>query len=70
MFLTQDEMRELTGYVKPLLQKRWLTSRGWMYEENAAGHPKVLRALAEKRMGLAPDAAPKRRTGPNLGAIL
>lgn len=69
MFLSKDEIRDLTGYQKPSLQKRWLTDRSWPYEEDAAGYPKVLRALAEKRMGLSVSTA-TRRLGPNFGAIL
>ncbi|AKU12508.1 hypothetical protein AzCIB_2615 [Azoarcus sp. CIB] len=69
MFLTKDELRNLTGYQKPSLQKRWLTDRGWPYEENAAGDPKVLRSIVEKRMG-GSTASTHRRQGPDLGAIL
>lgn len=69
MFLSKDELRDLTGYQKPSLQKRWLTDRAWPYEENAAGYPKVLRSIVEKRMGGSTESA-RRRQGPDLGAIL
>lgn len=70
MFLTAEELRDLTGYQKPAMQKKWLAARAWAYEVNAAGHPKVLRALVEKRMGISAAAPAARRQGPNLGAIL
>lgn len=43
MFLTATEIRELTGYRKPTYQKRWLIERRWLFEENRAGQPMVLR---------------------------
>lgn len=70
MFLTSDELEELTGYKKPSLQKRWMTARGWRFEENAAGHPKILRALVEKQMGGSASATVPKKQKPNLGAIL
>lgn len=69
MFLTHEELHELTGYQKPALQKKLPSARACAFEENAAGHPKVLRALAEKRMGISAES-PKLRQGPTLGAIL
>ncbi|WP_041647974.1 DUF4224 domain-containing protein [Aromatoleum aromaticum] len=69
MFLNKDELRNLTGYQMPSAQKRWLTDRGWPYEENAAGYPKVLRSVVEKRMGGSTEPV-RRRQGPNLEAIL
>lgn len=66
--LTDAELHEITGYVRPHMQRRWLEKHAWPFVENAAGHPKVLRSVAEQKMGGA-MAKPARR-GPNLAAIL
>lgn len=70
MFLTHEDLVELTGYKKPALQKRWMLDHGWPFVENAAGHPKILRSVVEKQMGGAPAAKETKRQKPNLGAIL
>lgn len=53
MFLTAEELRELTGYQVPAHQKRWLSDRGWVFVVSAFGRPKVSRAYAEQRLGVA-----------------
>lgn len=53
MFLTSEELRDLTGYVMPSAQMRWLDRNGWEYMVSGMNRPKVLRAFAEQRMGLA-----------------
>lgn len=50
MFLTVNELRELTGYRRPSAQARWLTSHGWRFALNAVGHPRVARAYFERRL--------------------
>ena len=50
MFLTPDELVELTGYKRPSAQARWLRDRRWRFELNAAGQPRVARAYLERRM--------------------
>jgi hypothetical protein len=67
MFLTTDEIRELTGYQRHADQRNWLTRNGWKFEENAAGRPIVLRSYAEKRLG--DDATAKKTSGPNFSVI-
>lgn len=57
MFLTPAELAELTGYKRPSAQARWLTSHGWRFALNAAGHPRVARAYFERRM-VARDGRP------------
>lgn len=44
MFLTADELSQLTGYRRPSAQIRWLRSRAVKHYVNAAGHPVVARA--------------------------
>lgn len=50
MFLTDDEIRTLTGYKRPADQQRWLLERAWLYETNAAGRPIILRSYANSRL--------------------
>jgi hypothetical protein len=47
MFLTADELHQLTGYLLPAYQRRWLTNHGWKFERAASGRPIVLRKHAE-----------------------
>jgi hypothetical protein len=47
MFLTDDEIHELTGYKRNADQRRWLTARGWRFEVSAGGKPIVSRQHAE-----------------------
>lgn len=44
MFLTVDELVELTGARRPSTQIRWLKSRQIRHYVNLAGHPVVCRA--------------------------
>ena len=56
MFLTPEELRELTDRTYAKYQIAWLVENGWKWEPSADGHPKVLRAYAEERMGGKPTA--------------
>lgn len=67
MFLTRDELRELTGYQLHAYQRHWLTAHGWKFERSATGRPIVLRAYAESRMNDSP--AEPAQWSPNLAAI-
>lgn len=51
MFLTDAELRELTGYVTAAGFARWLAARGWRFERNRAGKVIVSRAHAEAMLG-------------------
>ena len=55
MFLTPDEISDLTGYQPQSVshQCKWLDRHGFPFELSAAGRPKVLRAYVERRLGLA-----------------
>jgi hypothetical protein len=50
LFLSRDELQELTGYRQFAAQIRWLASRGFRHEVGADGRPKVLRAEADRHM--------------------
>lgn len=47
MFLTDDELSELTGYRQSSKQITMLKRQGVPFHVNAAGHPKVARAVIE-----------------------
>jgi hypothetical protein len=47
LFLTDDEVTELTGYRQAGKQVAMLRRQGVPFHVNAAGHPKVARAILE-----------------------
>ncbi|MDH3671769.1 MAG: DUF4224 domain-containing protein [Gammaproteobacteria bacterium] len=50
MFLSQDEVADLTGYRRRKCQARWLSANGYRFALNAIGRPKVLRQEAERHL--------------------
>lgn len=52
MFLTAEDLENLTGYVVAAYQCKWLDRNGYPFELTRAGRPRVLRAFVEKRLGL------------------
>ena len=52
MFLSADELRELTGYQRASAQCRWLTSRGWKFVISGLQKPVVLRRHAEELLSV------------------
>lgn len=50
LFLSKEELHELTGYRLGKRQAAELKRRGWKFEVNAAGAPLVARAYFERRM--------------------
>jgi hypothetical protein len=58
LFLTRAELKDLTGREQPAAQKRWLQANGWVFEEDAAGRPKVARAYFFNRMARTESTAP------------
>ncbi len=51
MFLTPEEIVELTDYKHAAKQIRWLCEHGYRLEVGASGRPKVLRSEIERRLG-------------------
>jgi hypothetical protein len=49
MFLTDDELVELTGYRQPAKQCEHLRAQRIPFHTNRAGHPRVARAILEGR---------------------
>lgn len=52
MFLTKEELHELTGYVRPADQCRWLEKRRWKFAVSGLGRPVVLRKHVEEMLSL------------------
>ena len=67
MFLTADEIHDLTGYLRHADQRKWLVARGWVFEEAATGRPVVSRAYAANRLGGVEQVA--QAWAPNVAAI-
>ncbi len=51
MFLTPDEVADMTGYTKQSAQIRWLTAERFGFVVSSSGAPKVLRAVVVSRLG-------------------
>lgn len=51
MLLTTDELHDLTGYKVAKLQIKWLRDRGWRFELNRLGQPRVDREYYRQQMG-------------------
>jgi hypothetical protein len=66
MFLTAQELRDLTGYQRQFDQRRWLGQHHWAHETNASGRPIVLRSYAETKLG---GHAVNQTFEPNFAAI-
>lgn len=49
MFLTREEVRELTGYKRKSDQCRRLAERGYPFETDKDGYPKVPRSFVEAK---------------------
>jgi hypothetical protein len=51
MFLTREEIKQLTGYRIPSAQIRWLRSEEFKFKVAADGRPRVLKTEVEFQMG-------------------
>lgn len=67
MFLTAEQVQELTGYKVGHYQAQWLKEHGYPYELTISGKPRVLRAFVEKRLGLA-SVKPTTQTEPDFSS--
>lgn len=63
MFLTPDEVADMTGYTKASFQIRWLDAERFAYVLSSRGEPKVLRAVVISRLG---GEQSRKRGGPVL----
>ena len=64
MFLTPEEVTDLTGYKQASKQVAMLRQQGVPFHVNAAGHPKVVRATLEGK----PQPAPVKSWSPSWAA--
>ena len=69
IFLSQEEISELTECEKPSKQSDWFTARGWVFERSRLGRVKVLRRYAEMRLGLLIDNAESQSTEPDFSKL-
>ena len=59
LFLSADEVSDLTGYKLPAKQAEWLADRRYLHELDANGRPKVLRSHLMARLGGAELSEPE-----------
>lgn len=59
MFLTHEQLHQLTDYKRPSDQIRWLTEHGYRFDIGASGRPKVLRSVVENRLENPPKTKAK-----------
>lgn len=67
MFLTPEELADLTDRRRPADQARWLRENGYRFALSAAGRLKVLRAEVDRH--LLGSHRPKADAGPRLDLI-
>ena len=68
MFLTDEELHTLTGYVRNADRCRWLDRHHWIYVRSVTGRPNVSRSYAESKLS-EPSAMVKREPKLNLAVI-
>lgn len=69
MFLTGNELLELTGRSRPSAQIRWLRQNGFEVLQRADGRPLVLRSAIAARMGIASEMRRHVLSEPNWSAL-
>jgi hypothetical protein len=69
LLLTQDELVELTGYKVPKFQVQWLKERGWRFELNRLGRPRVDREYYRQQMGVQGASPEPPEAQPNWAAM-
>lgn len=68
MFLTAQQLEQLTGKKRPSAQARWLRDLGWKFVFNSEGRVIVLEREAERHL-VGGGAKERRRTEPDLKAL-
>lgn len=69
LFLTPDEMVDLTGFKAPHCQARWLTRNRWRFVLNRRKAPRVARDHFNERMGCTTITAASHADLANLAAM-
>jgi hypothetical protein len=68
LMLLEAELADLTGYLSAKSQAQWLKDRGWVFELNRVGKPKVDREYYRRKMGN-DSAEPAPSIEPNWAAM-
>lgn len=68
LFLTDEELRQLTGYQRNADRCCWLKRNGFVFEVAATGRPVVLRSHLEARLSGKPEQRANEWT-PNLAVM-
>jgi hypothetical protein len=68
LLLTEDELVDLTGYVRTDAQVRWLQRNNWEYVLSGYKRPKVSRTYADQRLGLAIKNELRQTSAPDFSA--
>lgn len=69
MFLTREELYELTGRSRPSAQIRWLRLNGFEVLQRADGQPLVLRVAIMNKMGITSGKRHRTTSEPNWSAL-
>jgi hypothetical protein len=69
LFLTKEELINLTAYKTPSAQCRWLRREGFTFRIAADGKPRVLRQAVLLAMGGAAEQVSEERQEPNWAAF-
>ncbi len=67
LFLTPDEVTELTGFKTFMRQVEWLRSKGWRFELNGIRRPIMAHKYGEKMLACRADYSARPR--PNFQAL-
>jgi hypothetical protein len=68
MFLSKEEIIQLTGYKFPKKQAEFLRSRGYVFEVDCYGNPIILRSYLEQILG-GTKLRSTRKTEPDIAAL-
>lgn len=68
LFLTPEEVEQLTGFRAPARQVAWLRDKGWRFEINGNRRAIVARKYAEKMLGCGTPEESSYR--PNFAALM
>ncbi|MES9868340.1 MAG: DUF4224 domain-containing protein [Sedimenticola sp.] len=70
MFLSKDELKELTGYSRPSSHRWWLVDNGYPFEVGADGYPRVMVACVTQRLGANAEPRSRKVAKPNFAVLL
>lgn len=72
-FLTNEDLHDLTGFKQPAAQEKYLRSKGYLFDCNARGVPRVLWEQVQARQTPVTAEDSKKQNAdetPNAGALL